>query len=450
MSIINSVLLHNAHYLIINRENTDVFRYHKSSNGTSHRGRYSLLGGNGDDSDTHGTSLTGIMRKITGRKLSIAGSSSIVTCFFSTVFLFASIAVPAVFSWYFFFFHVVFSFVLTFGLLNRFACRVMLRYTLNGKKGEFYQDLLHHLTHLSYSDRLWHVDEIAANKNPKKYGGSKHIYHRCRARVIKSRPHFITSNITIYAVAYSHHTLYFLPDCVLVKRKNRYAHYGYSDIFLYYAEKPSLERKSPPTDAQIIGQRWLHPNRDGTPDRRYRHNPRIPLMLLSELLVYFKGGFQSYLQISAVRIAFSFYSFLSRYAEVAITKRYKSGKPKKSASSGPAGGEGKEDRKTEARRDTGHKTEKDRADERKNRNNNDTHTTQQKQVNKTILTAFRTLGLLPGASAEDIKHNYRLLVKQYHPDLYIKSTALSQKYAEQKIIEINRAYEHILKWSRTS
>lgn len=56
---------------------------------------------------------------------------------------------------------------------------------------------------------------------------------------------------------------------------------------------------------------------------------------------------------------------------------------------------------------------------------------------------YRTLGLNPGASAEEIKKAYRTLSMQYHPD---KAAHLGEEFraaAEEKMKEINMAYQHL-------
>ncbi|MBQ5311865.1 MAG: J domain-containing protein [Oscillospiraceae bacterium] len=54
------------------------------------------------------------------------------------------------------------------------------------------------------------------------------------------------------------------------------------------------------------------------------------------------------------------------------------------------------------------------------------------------MDAYRTLGLSPGASEEEIKKRYRALVKEYHPDLHPGDEA-----AARRMSEINAAYESI-------
>ena len=52
------------------------------------------------------------------------------------------------------------------------------------------------------------------------------------------------------------------------------------------------------------------------------------------------------------------------------------------------------------------------------------------------------LGLKPGASQEEVNQAYRDLVNVWHPDRFVGNPRL-QKKAEEKVKEINAAYETI-------
>ena len=52
------------------------------------------------------------------------------------------------------------------------------------------------------------------------------------------------------------------------------------------------------------------------------------------------------------------------------------------------------------------------------------------------------LGLKPGASQEEVAQAYRDLANVWHPDRFAGNPRL-QKKAEEKIKEINTAYEYI-------
>ncbi len=58
---------------------------------------------------------------------------------------------------------------------------------------------------------------------------------------------------------------------------------------------------------------------------------------------------------------------------------------------------------------------------------------------------YATLGLEPGADQDTIKKAYRKLSMKYHPDKVVHLGKEFQKVAEQKMKEINAAYDHFKK-----
>lgn len=61
---------------------------------------------------------------------------------------------------------------------------------------------------------------------------------------------------------------------------------------------------------------------------------------------------------------------------------------------------------------------------------------------------YEVLGIKPGASADDIKKAYRELAKKYHPDQY--GTNPLKELAEEKMREVNEAYETLMKNASSS
>ena len=56
---------------------------------------------------------------------------------------------------------------------------------------------------------------------------------------------------------------------------------------------------------------------------------------------------------------------------------------------------------------------------------------------------YRILGVKDGASQEEIKKAYRQLAKEHHPDKFVNASDSDKKYHENKMKEINEAYENL-------
>ena len=66
-----------------------------------------------------------------------------------------------------------------------------------------------------------------------------------------------------------------------------------------------------------------------------------------------------------------------------------------------------------------------------------------------ISRCIEILGLKPGASQEEVNQAYRDLVNVWHPDRFVGNPRL-QKKAEEKVKEINAAYEYIKSFYRNT
>ena len=72
---------------------------------------------------------------------------------------------------------------------------------------------------------------------------------------------------------------------------------------------------------------------------------------------------------------------------------------------------------------------------------------ERKKGSKSIDRYVEILGLHPGASQEEVTQAYKDLVNVWHPDRFSNNLRL-QKKAEEKLKEINAAYESILSFYR--
>ena len=73
--------------------------------------------------------------------------------------------------------------------------------------------------------------------------------------------------------------------------------------------------------------------------------------------------------------------------------------------------------------------------------------TQKERAVREIDRCAETLGLKPGVSKEELEQAYKDLVNVWHPDRFTNNPRLQQK-AQEKLKEINTAYEYIRSFYR--
>ena len=64
----------------------------------------------------------------------------------------------------------------------------------------------------------------------------------------------------------------------------------------------------------------------------------------------------------------------------------------------------------------------------------------QGQVHSVSSTCYERLGLSTAASSADVRHAYRQLAAQWHPDKWVRSSKAGQDAAAQRFAEIASAY----------
>lgn len=64
-----------------------------------------------------------------------------------------------------------------------------------------------------------------------------------------------------------------------------------------------------------------------------------------------------------------------------------------------------------------------------------------------IGTSYKTLGIFPGSTIDQVKRAYKSCVKTFHPDLY-SGQIEKQQYAQDRLVQINLAYETLRRYFR--
>lgn len=120
--------------------------------------------------------------------------------------------------------------------------------------------------------------------------------------------------------------LYIYPGFVLYRASRQaFALIDLHDVNLECCSKQFIEKGAVPSDSQTVGQAWVYSNKDGSPDRRFRDNYQMPVVLYGNLLFSSASGLNEQYAFSnpalAQRFATAWVAFGKSFAGSAVPAR---------------------------------------------------------------------------------------------------------------------------------
>jgi hypothetical protein len=268
-------------------------------------------------------------------------------------------------------------------------------YELSESEQQKYSIVQDALRHLGNSHRIWRIEGRSATSDWKRNAGASSLVRRVPIDVGFSYPPRVETNLAIPCINIGTAKLFFLPDVVLYLEGGTYGGIAYDDLRIEQHLTRFIEDEHVPADATIVDRRWRYVNKSGGPDRRFNNNIRLPVVQYGALAMTSSHGLNIHLNASNPQESLAFadcwravHSHIGRAEERRSEIPTGPDKP-------PGPGE----------------------------------------------PAFRVLGLNSDASAAEISAAYRRLAQMYHPDKVAGLAPEFQTLADQRMKEINAAYE---------
>ncbi|RZU66458.1 uncharacterized protein DUF4236 [Microterricola gilva] len=189
-------------------------------------------------------------------------------------------------------------------LRDRARRTVVVFYDVNDRDAEWFEAMTASAGNLSTAQGIWRVLEsgqISTTHQHKTNAGAGSLVGRTPAKVHFKGPKQLATNVVVPTIEAGKTSLHFLPDRVLVRENKKFTDIAYSELLSSASDRRFIESPGKvPSDARLVGETWQYVNVKGGPDRRYANNPRLPIMLYSEILLRSRSGFNWELQVSIV------------------------------------------------------------------------------------------------------------------------------------------------------
>lgn len=185
--------------------------------------------------------------------------------------------------------------------LDTYQRRSVLFYELEPDAQANYERLIQAFDAAKACGGKWHVaagGQVRDLTTWKRNAGASHIVSRKPTALDYALPTILACNITPPSVGVGAQTLYLLPDVVLVVHGKKFGAVGYADLELRWQDSNFIEEGNVPSDAEIVGHTWKHPNKSGGPDRRFKENFQIPICRYEVLHLRSGSGLNELLEFS--------------------------------------------------------------------------------------------------------------------------------------------------------
>lgn len=158
----------------------------------------------------------------------------------------------------------------------------------------------------------WHLEAQGQVRDKKYHAGASHLVKRNKIELSVSNPPYVKTNIQTLSIPVGKQTLYFFPDKVLIFEKNGVGAVSYENIDIQLKESKFIEDGGVPSDAKIIDHTWKYVNKKGGPDKRFKDNRQIPVVLYEEVHLSSDTGLNECIQLSCTGRASAFWHAIKK------------------------------------------------------------------------------------------------------------------------------------------
>ena len=148
---------------------------------------------------------------------------------------------------------------------------VEIEYDFEGEAKDEYDLTNKLLAGILESDAVWLVEGIEADDD------RNLITVRKELSLKEGLAGDLSTNVKVYSLVAGDLILSFLPDALLINKKGANKALDYKDLEVDLRSENFLEEEQI-SDATLIGKTYLHTNKDGGPDKRYKDNPEVYLV----------------------------------------------------------------------------------------------------------------------------------------------------------------------------
>lgn len=186
-------------------------------------------------------------------------------------------------------------------------CKVNIEIEMDEDSQFYFEKLKIAFDELITCDRIWDKTASIKNDDPRSSSSST-ISRNVTTISYQKLPFLNTAFEALYFKNVNGSNIYFYPGFVVFyDDKKSFGLIELSELEISFRETNFLEEETVPKDSNIVGEKWAKENNNGTPDKRFKINYKIPIVKYGELHLKTKTGVNEVFLFSNLNKAEVFY-----------------------------------------------------------------------------------------------------------------------------------------------
>ncbi|NRQ40419.1 hypothetical protein HII36_52680 [Nonomuraea sp. NN258] len=183
--------------------------------------------------------------------------------------------------------------VLWVALRDRAARAVVVMYDVTDEAARRFDHLINAIIGLQRAHGFWLITASGAITSTYQFkvnAGASRLLSRTNASARLAGPRILVTNVAVPTLTAGSLSVHFLPDRVLFRDGRHVADLAYQHLQVGLEHTRFIEEGPVPPDGTVVDSTWRYVNVKGGPDRRFKNNVRLPILLYGRLVLRSHGG----------------------------------------------------------------------------------------------------------------------------------------------------------------
>ena len=154
---------------------------------------------------------------------------------------------------------------------------IPMEYTFDKESLEKYEHLKKQWISLNSSVALWQLTLSSSTNDKKHNAGAANLVSREKIKITEGCPKFFRTDMKYILVSLKNESLVLMPDKILILKGKNVGAISYENLRVHIQDYRFIEEERVPSDAEIIDHTWAKVNKDGSPDKRFKGNRKLPI-----------------------------------------------------------------------------------------------------------------------------------------------------------------------------